>query len=165
MFKRLGMIAVGTLVAAGLGIPAASAQPTSDGSFTMTVNKTAYTNHWRTVITVSGTYKCSRTGGWTVTDSGMTAEVTQVQGRRYVVRGLGFTMGGASINCNGTSHKWSTDVQAMVNGMTPATWKKGYVAANIGGSVDGTCDTGGCVRGTHHLETSFDKVLQIVIKK
>lgn len=168
MFKRLVAIGAGTLLAAGMGVSAASAQaapPSPDGSFTMTVNKTAYTNHWKTLITVTGTYKCTLTGGWTPTNSGINADVTQVQSRRYVVRGQGGTMG-AGLTCNGKAQKWSLDVQAMVNGMTPATWKAGYVAAGIGANVmDGTCDMGGCTPGAHNLGLNFDKVLQIVVRK
>ena len=171
MFKRLVAIGAGTLLATGMGISAASAQtapPSPDGSFTMTVNKTAYTNHWKTLITVTGTYKCSVTGGWNVTNSGIGADVTQIQGRKYVVRGQNGTNGPPLI-CDNGSHKWAFEVAATVNtmnGPSPATWKAGYVAANINGNVsDQTCDMGGCSGGSHNVGLNFDKVLQIVVRK
>jgi len=48
-------------------------------------------------------------------------------------------------------------------GGTPATWKAGKVAANIGGNASGAfCDDSGfCTPGVHNIGTNFDMVLQI----
>ena len=75
-------------------------------------------------------------------------------------------MGGEVLVCNSISHSWRVDDPANVsgdNGGTPATWKAGKVAANIGGNAsDGFCDDSGFYTpGVHNIGTSFDTVLQI----
>jgi hypothetical protein len=170
MFKRLAVIAVGALVAASFGVPAAAALTSTnpDGSFTMTVNKKAYTNHWKTVVTVSGMYTCSPSTdpSWTPTNIGLNVGLTQIQGTRFVVTGQGGMpgMGGEALVCNGLSQPWSVDVPANVSGDnegTSATWKRGKVAANIGGNASdgGYCDESGCYG--HNIGINFDTVLQI----
>ena len=154
-----------TLVAASFGIPAEAAlnPPNPDGSFTMTENKKAYTNHWKTVVTVSGMYTCSPSD-WIPNpeNSGLNVGLTQIQGIRFVVTGQG-GMGGEGLVCNSEPQSWSVDVPANVsgdNGGTPATWKAGKVAANIGGKAsDQVCDQNGC--SGHNIGTNFDMVLQI----
>jgi hypothetical protein len=136
----------------------------------MTVNKKAYTNHWKTVVTVSGMYTCSPSSDWTpnLNSSGLNVGLWQIQGTRFVVTGQGGMggMGGDVLVCDSISHSWSVDVPANVygdNGGTPATWKAGKVAASIGGNAaDGFCDpSGGCSPGEHNIGISFDMVLQI----
>jgi hypothetical protein len=71
-------------------------------------------------------------------------------------------MGGEVLVCNSISHSWRVDDPANVsgdNGGTPATWKSGKVAANIGGNAsDGGCDPSCCFG--HNIGTNFDTVLQ-----
>jgi len=163
MFKRLVVIVVGALVAASFGIPSAAAED-PNGSFTMTVNKKALTNQFKTLITVSGTYSCSAIN-WTPNPdiSGINVNVTQIQGARTIVTGGG---GNGGLTCDGETHPWSLEVQAMSGsgpfGGTPATWKAGKVAASIGGNAsDGWCDESGCYDQINSIGTNLEKVLQI----
>jgi hypothetical protein len=138
MFRRLAVIAVGALVAASFGVPAAAAlnPPNPDGSFTMTVNKKAYTNHFKTLVTVSGTYTCSPTDWIPNPDSsGLNVNLTQIQGSRFVVTGGGGMGGGGmgggggeGILCDSVSHSWSIDVPANVSGTTVGLQRPGRAA-------------------------------------
>ncbi|NMM33196.1 MAG: hypothetical protein HHJ13_04200 [Phycicoccus sp.] len=138
----------------------------------MTVNKKAYMNHFKTLVTVSGTYTCSPTD-WTPNPdhSGTHANLTQIQGARYVVTGGGgmggggMGGGGMGLECDSVSHAWSFDVPANVTdsfGGSPATWKSGKVAANIGGNAsNGGCDENNENCWGFGIGINFDMVLQI----
>jgi hypothetical protein len=156
MFKRLAIIAVSALVAASFGIPAAAAD--NNGSFTLTVNKTAYTNQFKTAITLSGTYTCAPT--FVPDNSGIGINVSQIQGKGVIVTG-GSGLG--PLTCDGSFQTWTvTDVFANFGsgpmGGTPATWKGGRATTNVQGNASfGDCGAGNCLG----IGASVDQVVQI----
>jgi hypothetical protein len=165
MIKRLAVAGVAAFALAGFAIPAASAQG-DPGTFTITVDKAAYTNQFKTAITVTGTYTCSPNfgeGGFdpaSPIDSSLNINVSQIQGKGVIVSG-GNGFGG--LVCDGTTQTWAmTDVWANfgsgMGGGMPATWKGGRATVNAnGGASQGDCMNNECIG----IGASVDKVLQI----
>lgn len=141
MFKRLALLFVAGLAGATVALPAASAQGEGD-YFHLTIDKTAYTSQFKTMLTVSGTYTCSVSFPWDQQFSGMGIDVTQIQGKGKVVAG---GSGYGDFTCDGTTYAWSvTDIYANF-GWEPATWKGGRATAHVGGGVNaGECNEFGC---------------------
>jgi opacity protein-like surface antigen len=135
MFKRLAAIAVSALVAASFGIPAASAQ--NDGTFTLTVNKAAYSgDQIRSNITMTGTYKCSP--AFIPDNSGINVQVTQIQRGNLSVSGGGGTF--VSLTCDGSLQTWTVPNIGANFGFGPATWKTGKAIAIVQGfAAAGNC--------------------------
>jgi hypothetical protein len=141
MFKRLAVFAVGALVAASFGVPTAAAQEPPDyGSFTLTVDKTAYTDLFPTAITLTGTYTCSANFIVDPAFSGIGVNVQQTQ--HGIQRGVIFVTGGSfygPLNCNGETQDWTADVWANYQG-GQATWKNGRAAVTVNGNASaGQC--------------------------
>lgn len=154
MFKRLALVAVSGLVAAGVAIPTASAE--GEDYFTLTVDRTAYTNQFKTGLTVSGTYSCDVSFDVNTDFSGIGINVSQIQGKRRVVTG---GSGYGELNCDGLTHSWSvSDVYANF-GFEPATWKGGRATASVGGGIsDGDCMGGAECQG---VGVEVNRVIQI----
>lgn len=132
MFKRLALVALSGLVAASVAIPAASAQ--DDNYFVLTVDKTAYTNQFKTGLTVTGTYSCLVDFEINQEFSGLGVDVSQIQGKGMIVTGGNGTGG---FTCDGETYPWSvTDVWANF-GYEPATWKNGRATARVGAGIGG----------------------------
>lgn len=158
MFKRLALLFVSGLVAATVGVAAASAQ---DDFFTLTMDKTAFTNQFKTALTVTGTYSCSVSFEVNPDFTGMGVNVSQIQGKGTVVSG---GSGFGPVICDGVIHPWSvTDVYANFGsgpmGGIPATWKGGRATADVNGNVSaGECQMG---QGCQGVGADVTRVIQI----
>ena len=159
MYKRLAAIGALALVAASFGTPVASAQGGGDyGTFTLTVNKVAYTNQFKTALTVTGTYNCAP--NFEPTGSNLNVNVSEIQGKGTIVTG-GSGMG--SLQCDGLDHGWViSDVFASSGGGpgggTPATWKNGRATVNVNGGAGVDCQPGQECVG---IGANIDRVIQI----
>lgn len=158
MFKRLALVTVSGLVAASFGIPASSAE---DDFFMLTIDKAAYTNQFKTGLTLTGTYSCFANFEANPEFSGMGVNVSQIQGKGVVVTGGNYTQG---LICDGVAHPWTiTDVWANFGsgpmGGMPATWKGGRATANVNAGVStGECQMGEECQG---IGADVTRVIQI----
>lgn len=158
MFNRLALVAVAGLVAASVAIPAASGE--EGDYFALTVDKTAYTSQFKTMLTVSGTYSCSVSFDVNPDFSGMGINVSQIQGKsRVVTGGSGYGGGAGEFICDGQTYPWSvSDVYANF-GFEPATWKGGRATASISGGISsGPCEEGQQCQG---VGADVTRVIQI----